>query len=37
MPFRVSLALAEVLKQEKVLKDSLKFKNVFYNKDLTLP
>jgi len=34
---RTEIVVSQVLKQAKVLKDSKKFKNVFFNKDLTVP
>jgi hypothetical protein len=34
---RTEIVVTQVLKQAKVLKDSKKFKTVFFNKDLTVP
>jgi hypothetical protein len=34
---RTEIVVSQVLKQAKVLKDSQKFKTVFFNKDLTVP
>jgi hypothetical protein len=34
---RTEIVVSQVLKQAKVLKDSKKFKTVFFNKDLTVP